>query len=356
MFESIEDYQNIYYILIFIFFLIGGITRSFHNGKKHYVVYSIIILLSLFIGNRPMNVGSDTISYHYMFDVENSKSLTDSIDVGDPLFVLLLRLCSIFEDVYFCLKLISFIILLGTYLFAKKVCKEEKVGSSLLLFFSMISMDIFFNQQFNIIRTGLANIFIYFFFYTFYRKQYKTSLIYALVAVGFHLTMFIPIVVVLFMYYLILKERLCLFIYFLAITIAFMGYGIHSISDYLLGFDLRQIQSYLSENNFEYKVGFRNDFMIFNTFFLICFLYLRKYIKVKDNFFDDCIKYYMLLSAVFFLWFYIPFSDRIGAFSWNFIPVILYLGCCKSFPRKQKFYGIISFCVIYFVNIILFVI
>lgn len=354
-FNSLDDYRTLYYVLIFVFFIIGYITNSFHKGKKHYVIYAIILLLSLFIGNRPINVGADTIAYQYMFDGENGKSLTDTIGKGAPLFVLLLRFCSIFGDVHFCFTLISFITLLGTYLFAKKICENEDLSSPLLLFFSMISMDIFFNQQFNIIRTGIAAVFLYFFFYELYYKQYKTALIYAFISIGLHISMFIPIVILLFINCIKIEEKYYISIYLLSIIVSFFGYGVHSISDYLLGYDYRQVQQYLSGEDFDYKVGFRVDFLIFNTFFLVFFLYLRKLMNMKSDFFDYCIKYYILTSVVFILWFYIPFSDRIGAFSWNFIPVIFYIGICKSFSKRKNYYALLSFNLIYFINIFLFV-
>lgn len=355
-FNSLDDYKNFYYILIFVFFIIGYITNSFRRGKKYYVIYAIILLFSLFIGNRPINVGTDTIEYQYMFDGESNKLLTDSISDGDPLFVLLLRFCSIFGDVHFCFTLISFITLLGTYLFAKKICEEENVGSSLLLMFIIMSTSVFFSQQINVIRSGIAIVFLYFYFYSFYKKEYKTSLIYALISIGFHLTMFIPIFIILLINCFNIKEKICLLFYLLSIIISFLGYGVHSFSDYLLGFDLRQIQSYLSGEDTEYQIGFRYDFVIFNTFFLLIFILLKKkYSANIDAFFTFCFKYYLLSSSVFFLWFYIPFSDRVGTYSWSFIPLIFYIGSCKTFPNRERYYGVLTFTVIYFVNLILFV-
>lgn len=355
--NSLEEYKVIYYVLVFICFIIGIMSNSFRLRKKHYIVYGFILLFALWIGGRPLDIGTDTIAYKYMFESQKGIPLFSGVYQGDLLFIFISRIGVNWGNYQFCFFAVSFLTLLFTYLFAKKLCKEEYVGSSLLLFFCILATHIYFNQQFNIIRSGLSISILYFFFYAIYKKQHIPALIYGTVAIGLHMTMLIPIVILLFIHFFpSLNIKYCIYIYLIAIILSYLGYGVHTFSDFLLGSEIRQIQSYLNGNDFEYKIGFRIDFVIFNSFFLIWFLYLRNRLKGEDLFLDYSIKYYLLTSTIFFLWFYIPFSDRVGAYSWNIIPIILYVSMCKSFPREQKTYGILTFISIYIINFILFVV
>lgn len=72
-----------------------------------------------------------------------------------------------------------------------------------------------------------------------------------------------------------------------------------------------------------YRTGFRLDFAIFTVFPIACVLLLRppKLSTEQDYYF---LKIYCLLASVYFLLSFIPFSDRISAFSWFLIPYMLY--------------------------------
>ena len=72
----------------------------------------------------------------------------------------------------------------------------------------------------------------------------------------------------------------------------------------------------------EFEVGFKPQFVFFNTLFLFIFLLLRKYGQKQENY-DILLKVYIGLSCIFFFMFQIPYSDRWGVMSWMFIPFLL---------------------------------
>ncbi len=72
-----------------------------------------------------------------------------------------------------------------------------------------------------------------------------------------------------------------------------------------------------------YRTGFRLDFAIFTVLPIACFLLLRPP-KLNANREYHFLKIYCLLASGYFLLSFIPFSDRVAAFSWFLIPYILY--------------------------------
>jgi len=90
--------------------------------------------------------------------------------------------------------------------------------------------------------------------------------------------------------------------------------------------------SYLDPKDLGYQIGFRLDFVLFNTIFLMLFLVVRK--SLNNNFYDYLLKYYCLSSFLFFMAFQINFSDRFGLFSWFAIAPLLAPAFSKSFDKK----------------------
>lgn len=72
-----------------------------------------------------------------------------------------------------------------------------------------------------------------------------------------------------------------------------------------------------------YKTGFRLDFTIFTALPIIG-AFLLQPSKFNVDYDNDLLKIYCLLASAYFLLSFIPFSDRIAAFSWFLIPYILY--------------------------------
>jgi hypothetical protein len=112
-------------------------------------------------------------------------------------------------------------------------------------------------------------------------------------------------------------------LYFIALVLSYLDYGILNISPLLVDLlesDKRLI--YIEFDDIKYEIGFKPQFAIFNSVFLFLGLYLLKNLKVKEKF-RILLKYFMLSSILFFMAFQIPFSDRWGLFSWIVIPIIM---------------------------------
>lgn len=346
--ETLKHYIILYYLFFFFLFVFCWVSNFYlYRHTKKWFIGIVICILAIIIGGRGLNIGTDTLNYSHIFESVANSSLQELPLLDEPIFFLFTKFLSILGDYRFYLFLISLTTLLLTYYYCILIKYYESVILPVLLFFCIAITQVFFNQQVNIIRVGFAMPFLLLFSY-FLCLNSRKSIIYACVAFGIHQTMIIPILIFCFIRYIKLSWFWYYVVYLVAIVLSYLGIGVHRLS-FLLGLDSKKIDLYFSSNYWDYRTGFRLDFVLFNTLFLLIFLVLKQ----DDRLIGYYIKYYIMMSALFFLWFYIPFSDRIGAFAWNYIPIILYISSCKYFSSKRVKYGSLTFLFLFIVNIFL---
>lgn len=114
------------------------------------------------------------------------------------------------------------------------------------------------------------------------------------------------------------------------------------------------LEAYISNNgafaNIHYKTGFRLDFTIFSLFPV--FLYIIFYKKInseKKEYINNWIVLYLLLNSIFQFLCFIPFNDRLAAFSWFVWPIIIY----EILKAVYKKYVIIYILLMLFFGVIL---
>jgi hypothetical protein len=352
-----RDYLNLHkyvlaaYILFGTFILkllLGQKKRFIRNDRNILITY--IIFLILFAGTRAKNIGVDTGNYYAYFFLPASRldgffAIFYRLNT-DFLFEIIIALTVWTDNYNATLIVIAVILNITLYFFVRKFTNFGKEGSSLLLFLTLASSFSFMNLEVNIMRNALALGFILLSLPYVLEGKYKKSILLLVTAFLFHRTSIILIFVIL----AVLAARKVpvkyfIILYFLAILVSIAGFGFHSIS-FLesIGSDDLKSLSYSGDTN--YNIGFRLDFVTYNTFFLVLFLHFLNKDSVKNIF---LLKYYILTSIIFFFNFYIPFSDRFGLFSWLIIPLLLYNIVNESYPEKKVFIStvvVISFFII----------
>lgn len=334
---TLSGYHIIYYSLILIVFLIIR-THNFNLNKKSNKILScgLIILLSLIIGSRPTNIGTDTIAYNQWFDgISNMEynSWGEILKFGkDPFFSILLLCAAKIGNFSTALFLICFLTNVLFYNFCYCICKRQFQQFSLLLYLFIICSFCCFNMQINVIRSGLGISLMLNSFYYITVSKYKKSLLFALLGLFTHFSVLLGLLCFIGARFFNISNRLFLLLYCISLFIAFLGYGIIDFN--ILGkFDLKAVAFY-TENSFDYKIGFRGSFALFNTVFLLLFIKLKD--RIHSSIYLYLLNYFILASSIFFLWFVLPFSDRIGAFSWIIIPVLLLMGSITYFKRPKR--------------------
>lgn len=344
------EYKFIYSSVVFLGIVISLITnlKGFKKDNKG-VVYLFILLIAIFLGNRSIEIGVDTENYFYWFrkmSYLNWHEWYASLAFGnEPIFSLILLLCSKIGGFNFALIVISFLMNL-TYYSGCCLLIGNKKESAFLLYLLILSSFTCWTQQINVIRSGLAISFILYFIIYLRKNRIKKAILFGLLAVGCHFTsvLFILISICVKIFSKITLKQYC-WIYILVIIlsaagISFLSFGVFG------GLDVNKVSMYLDNiDQTSYQIGFRPTFVLFNTFFLYLFMKFRNRENVEQNYY---IKLYIAWSCAFFLWFAIPYSDRIGAYSWILMPVIIYLILISKYRGKNK-KNIYFYCFMYYI-------
>jgi hypothetical protein len=295
------------------------------NKLGQYLVFFPLISLIILVGFRAYDVGTDTGNYLNILWYE-----TLEVDFnGDFLFSLIALVLRFFDlNFSYFLLLISFLFYIFTYKSLKNY--TDIYESNLLIsFFSCMSFFFYLSMSINVIRQGVS-LSILLFAYSLWvgKKNNILILFFILLSLAFHLTSIIPILI--FISSIAISKfrslNLLILIYFLFVILSYFNYGFLNFSSIFLDFlgDDRHA-GYFSEESSEYIIGFKPQFVIFNTFFLLVSLYIKN--KLSDSHlltqYNILVSYYIIASIVMFMAFQLPFSDRWGLFSWCAIPLLI---------------------------------
>lgn len=297
------------------------------NKFSNKIIFLPLIGLILNTGFRSYEVGTDTINYYDFYWLTNPEINFK----GEFLFPLIIKFLHSLNLTYTYFLLLIALLLLS-FIYKSLVNYTQLYQANLLMsFFAFMSFFFFSSISINVIRQGLSLSILLYVFTLFFKKSNKLKLlIFILLALALHLTSVIPIILILFAYYLSLKGNkvvyLLVFIYFVIIILSFINIGFANISPYLsqlLGGNERS--GYISGETYDYIVGFKPQFVAFNTFFLLIALYVRKNIidPILRKQYNLILIYYVMSSWLLFLAFQLPFSDRWGLFSWIVIPFLI---------------------------------
>lgn len=302
------------------------------------IIFSIILLLSLFIGIREIYIGTDTLAYYNFFTKVNTGIETR---ISEPLFLLLSKTSYYFStNFYFFSTLIAFISCSFYFIFYYLILDKNTYSINLIyyiIFISFIFMLIspfFWNSQVNVMRVGVAIPIFFVGSYFLYSRKPLKALFFFISSAFFHYSifMFIP-----FVYLIYIKEKYIILVFFFLSMIYLSGVGekiFNTIADNLSSFQTLKYYLANATNERGYKNGIRFDFYIFTLFFFFISLWIRNYSKSANHIF----KLFTVLSFPFLIIGFINFSDRIILLSWSLIPIILALSTARLIKPNNLFY------------------
>lgn len=297
----------------------------FQNKLSDYLVLFPLISLIFLIGFREYNVGTDTGNYYLSLWVEKPEINFSSEFLFD-LIALVLR--------FFNLNYSYFLILIACifYMLIYKALRNytEIYKTNLLItFFSCMSFFFFLSMSINVIRQGVSLAILLYAYSLWMKKKDNIQIVsLMLLALAFHSTSIIPILIFLTSFFINkIKAIPFLFLcYFISIALSYASYGFLNFSPIFTEFlaDSNRI-GYFSDDDYGYTIGFKPQFVIFNTFFLFISLYVKSKLSDTDlkNKYNILVCYYIISSIIFFMAFQLPFSDRWGLFSWVIIPFLI---------------------------------
>ncbi|QBA20582.1 hypothetical protein EU348_05045 [Chryseobacterium indologenes] len=346
-----DSFNNIYYILYgscgLIAFLLSALLDK-NNFRSNFLVLGIsyAALFTLLFGLRDLEVGPDTEMYSWQYI--NSDYIENW---GTDFFMKIIysTLKTIFSDdsvnfFVFMAFLFNGTIFLTTYYISKIYSVNV-----LLVLFTFLSFFFYKTLGINIIRQGVSlGFFVLGIVLFFYDNKNRIPIIISFIlSILFHFTSIIPILLMAAIYYSNKKIPIRYFfiLYVLSIVLSFFNFGFNKIIDSgLVAVIDKRRSDYLQAGGIDdlYQIGFKPQFVIFNSIFLLLFIYIKNQMdnmNIKDTMYLIILKSYILLSCIFFLFFHIPYSDRWGVISWILIPFLIV-------PYFDKKYNKIPFTVV----------
>lgn len=298
------------------------------------VLFGAATLYSLyFCGLRDITVGTDTPSYlHYytLIAQETGFAATGRVRV-EWLFYVLVRIISATagnERVY--LFVVHLLFLIPFRHFLTNVDRPNRG----LLFLLYVSCFFYYSLNVNVVRNAVAIGFALPAIWYYHQKRFVPTLFMLLIAVQFHFTALVVVVSLLIMSAFPGVHARVLLLFLLVLAVAASGFRLTSLLPYVGFSSLLQAKLAGYGNRFStYQTGFRLDFSLFNLVVLWVGIQCRKDFGIY-SFYYFVVTLYGLLSCLFVLSFQIPYSDRVGLWSWILIPIIVGYPILQSHPKR----------------------
>lgn len=337
-----EKFQYLYNWLYFItgyMVILSAISSEIKKNvwtqtklSKKLIIFPVICLIFL-IGFRAYNVGTDTGNYYSLLWLSNPESKTNS-EIMFPKLAIYFHSLDLSYTVF--LFFIAFLYFFNIYRALRNYTQIFK-SNLLMAYFAYMSMFFFLSMGINVIRQGVALSFLLLAYSLIYKQKtiillnkHIFILVLIITSILFHLTSFIAIMIFVFVNILPINNnrffKIIIFLYFFAIVLSFFKIGFINIApslSELMGEDKRT--AYLAGESEEYNIGFKPQFVAFNTLFLFISLHVRKNLIDSKllKVYTRLIFYYIFASITLFFAFQFAYSDRWGLFSWISIPFLL---------------------------------
>lgn len=350
---------NIAYGILFLFAILTILYLDIRNTNykstklSSTLSFVIILFFTIIVGLREYNVGTDTYNYHLFNWVYGYRSESHTEIIFDTLITILKKFNLTFTAF---LSIISVLFYYFVYRALKNFSAHLEIN---VLIIAFIFFSLFFSKSLsiNVIRQGLSlALLLYALSLWIMGKSKIMRIVFISLAVLTHMTSLIPILLFVVISSIGKKFNLnvLIWIYIIVIAVSALGVGVLTVAPFLesaLSGD--KYSAYLLSETEEYVVGFKLQFVIFNSIFL--YIFYRIYNSfTKTDFLKEKYKillyYYILSSILFFLMFQIPYSDRFGLFSWIIIPILI----GPILKKENKILSIKTPVVIFFLVIYLF--
>lgn len=316
----------LYAVIAFIFAMYVDLKKKHYNGISKFAAAVFFAIIIFHFGLRDLEIGSDTEMYKWMFLTYSNTDFGIQI-----VFKYLIIAVHIFTNNYQIFLLSVSIFYLVIIFWSIDVFLKSFESNFLLISFAFVSVFFFRQLGINIIRQGVSLAFVLLAVSYYFKssKNIKTWIIPFIIAIGFHSA---TVIILLLFIFIVLAKKVTLSFYYLwyiiLLCISAVGGSILSLGtflNYFLVVDSQRTDYYIKgQGANDYVIGFKAQFAAFNTIFLIIFSIINYRILDNENEnYKMLLKYYMLISGVFFMMFQIPFSDRWGVMSWVTIPFLM---------------------------------
>lgn len=325
-------YQPIYFITIGLicyltsarFALSGGYSLQANTGKSQTVPLILCVLVVFFLGFRPVSPAFGdmaTYAYTYEHNISLNAEYFSQFDREWAWEFLGVVCKSLGLGVHLYFTIIEAIYVFAVFWAVKKFFPTHLLVGTLFVLSSLM----FFSFGVNGLRNGIACHLVLLAIAYFLESRYIISLFIAVIALGFHLSVLLPVVALLGASLVFRNFYMALVIWVICIIVSLVVGNL--FGELLATFGLDDRLAVYSQSE-EYKdlfsiTGYRWDFLIYSAPPVV----LGWYILIKKKIVDDwyrilCITY-CLCNAFWILINRNAFSNRFAYLSWFLYPVVV---------------------------------
>ena len=346
--ESLFNSQYILLCVILFFITVFFLLEDNLRKLPHYTLKSVTVFIfaALFIflfGMRDFTIGTDTPIYLYLFGSEYAEHK----DVGFQILTSFLKGLTNERGYLF---ILAFIYVAGLVVFLR-IWNRKML---FYIFFMFVGLFIFKNMGMNVLRQGIACIFCLLGIAMDRDRKFLLAITFYIISISMQVTCVIPIAAWYLSRFINMPVAFAIVVISSLLSIAGLGFDkLAGFLPFLSGMFENRFDSYIEgTENKDYIIGFRASFFAFNWFFILVGLYIYRKFKT-DELHQRILRMFAVLSGIFFLYFNLQYSDRIGLLSWIFIPMLF----IPIFEKKKigafyKVFTILIFIIVFIYFII----
>lgn len=325
-------------------------NKQLLRGNKNVIIPAIfVILVTLYIGTRPLWCYCDTLLYTMIFDYVQSgiwESLP-SENGSEQFFCVIEQLCIQTTDASGWLLVVATFYVVGISVAAYRWLPQHIMIALLFMYTSAF----FWPYATNTIRQGMATSIALLGLSYFCRGKVQLSIGYGLLIVALMTHKSTALILVAATSALFLRNtKSYIYIWLGCIVVGLFAQDFFKICFSNMVDDSR-MNSYTTMTGLDSKfsqVGFRYDFILYSSIPIL----MGWYVIIKKNIMDNIYKFllhtYILANSVWVLINSTAFSDRFAYLSWFMYPILLAYPLCKHkiFQRQGLVAGLILISII----------
>ena len=310
------DPINITLVLLPVFFYILLFLKSQNKyiikGVTYFIPILLVIVMGILLGLSPYEEGQD--KFNYMLEFIGINDPRES-EIGWTLYCSILRALLGSNPLLFFVT--SALVYSFSYLFiGHHLFEKDKIGYFIIMSFGCLG---FVGCGNNTIRTGISLSFI--FFGMCFSSKFWIKVLLLFFSILVHKTMILPIFAFIVSTYI--KERRVVYLMWLfCLILSLVSFDIQSLFDRYSAVDER-IEKYGNRMGDDDIFGrFRFDFLVYSIIPIIIGYYWLSKMNIKDFFYNNVYKTYILVNSIWLLVIRMPQCNRIAYLSWFLIPII----------------------------------
>ena len=321
-------YQEVFTAATALLAVAMGVSRIITTDNSYQQRGSLVswplllcLVLTFWIGLRPVSVAfGDTMNYAQEYNMKVPRHI--SMNWSDEwLWQWLINGC---KAVGFNVQVFFTIVAAGYVLSAFWAIKLFLPKDPMLGTIFLLSSLMFFPFAVNGLRNGLACHLVLLGAAWLFDDKWVPGSLTLLVAIGFHRSVLLPILAIVFARFLFRNVRYAIVIWILAIFVSLIAGD--AFANFLagLGVDDRMSQYTSITDMSEFsKAGFRWDFLLYSAAPVVMAWYICIKKDLQDNWYNALCTVYCLCNAFWVLVIRSAFSNRFAYLSWFLYPIVI---------------------------------